>query len=222
MASLTRTQNIIFGTVIDDELGDEVKVTVIAAGFDRLGTSGANRRPTRRQGQRQAGRVAEGSLCRARGRSARRSRRRFRCALLPEVSVLDGLVERLQQVRQQIVDAGGSNVEILAVTKGHPIEVVQAAADAGLTAVGENYAQELVAKFDNNSFGLAVHFIGQLQTNKVRQIVDLVAVYETVDRPALVVELAKRAQGAHVLVQVNTNRRCCKGRLRAVAGSKRW
>jgi PLP dependent protein len=125
--------------------------------------------------------------------------------------MLGSLAERLQQVRQQIVDAGGSNVEILAVTKGHPVEIVQVAADAGLTAVGENYAQELVAKFGNNSFGMAVHFIGQLQTNKVRQIVDLVDVYETVDRPALVVELAKRAQGSHVLVQVNTTDDAAKG-----------
>ena len=126
------------------------------------------------------------------------------------MSVL-GLAERLQQVRQQIVDAGGSRVEILAVTKGHPVEVVQAAADVGLTSVGENYAQELVAKFDHKSFGVAVHFIGQLQTNKVRQIVDLVDVYETVDRPAIVVELAKRAPGARVLVQVNTTGEASKG-----------
>ena len=115
-----------------------------------------------------------------------------------------GLAERLQQVRQQITEAGGSDVEILAVTKGHPVEVVQTAANVGLKAVGENYAQELIAKFQPNAFGISVHFIGQLQTNKVRQIVDLVDVYETVDRASLVVELAKRAQGAHVLIQVNT------------------
>ena len=124
---------------------------------------------------------------------------------------MPGLAERLQQVRQQLVDAGGSHVEILAVTKGHPVEVVQAAAEVGLKAVGENYAQELVAKFDNTKFGLAVHFIGQLQTNKVRQIVDLVDVYETVDRPALVVELAKRAPGARVLIQVDTTQEPGKG-----------
>ncbi len=127
------------------------------------------------------------------------------------MSELGGLAERLQQVRQQIVAAGGSHVEILAVTKGHPVEVVQAAAGVGLKAVGENYAQELVAKLEHNSFGLTVHFIGQLQTNKVRQIVDLVDVYETVDRLSLVVELAKRAKGAHVLVQVNTTADAQKG-----------
>ena len=126
-----------------------------------------------------------------------------------------GLAERLQRVRQQIADAGGSNVEVLAVTKGHPVQVVEAACNVGLGAVGENYAQELVAKFSPRvgkaSFDVAVHFIGQLQTNKVRHIVDLVDVYETLDRPALVAELAKRAPGAHVLVQVNTTEEATKG-----------
>ena len=70
-----------------------------------------------------------------------------------------------------------------------------------------------------------MHFIGQLQTNKVRQIVDLVDVYETLDRPALVAELAKRAPGAHVLVQVDTTGEpgkggCAAGR-RRVAGRRR-
>ena len=121
------------------------------------------------------------------------------------------LAERLHRVRTQIVEAGGAHVEILAVTKGHPVEVVEAAAAVGLTAVGENYAQELVAKFGGRSFDLDVHFIGQLQTNKVRQIAALVDVYETVDRPSLIVELAKRAHGAHVLVQVNTTAEHTKG-----------
>jgi PLP dependent protein len=127
------------------------------------------------------------------------------------VSELGALAERLQRVRQQIADAGGRDVEILAVTKGHPREVVEAAREAGLTAVGENYAQELVAKFDGEPLGVSVHFIGQLQTNKVRQIVDIVDVYETLDRPALATELAKRAPGAHVLVQVNTTGEATKG-----------
>ena len=124
---------------------------------------------------------------------------------------LGALAERLERVRQQINEAGGRDVEILAVTKGHPIDVVEAACAVGLTAVGENYAQELVGKFTDVSFDVSVHFIGQLQTNKVRQIVDLVDVYETLDRPALVAELAKRAPGARVLVQVNTTGEASKG-----------
>ena len=124
---------------------------------------------------------------------------------------LGALAERLQRVRQQIADAGGAEVQILAVTKGHPKQVVDAARAAGLTSFGENYAQELVAKFADKSADVALHFIGQLQTNKVRQVVDLVDVYETVDRPSLVVELAKRAPGAHVLVQVDTTGEPGKG-----------
>lgn len=127
------------------------------------------------------------------------------------MSVLGGLAERLQQVRQQITDAGGSNVEVLAVTKGHPLEIVEAAAQAGLASIGENYAQELVAKLTDTALQVHVHFIGQLQTNKVRQIADLVDVYETVDRVALVVELARRVPGGRVLVQVNTTDDATKG-----------
>lgn len=122
-----------------------------------------------------------------------------------------GLAERLKRVRTQIFETGGRDVEILAVTKGHPAEVVEAAAAVGLTAVGENYAQELVDKFAGRSFGVAVHFIGQLQTNKVRHLVGLVEVYETVDRASLIVELSKRVPGARVLVQVNTTAESTKG-----------
>jgi len=131
------------------------------------------------------------------------------------VTELGALAERLQRVRQQIVEAGGVDVEILAVTKGHSIDVVDAAYEVGVRAFGENYAQELVAKFGkkarDTSLDVAVHFIGQLQTNKVRLVVDLVDVYETLDRPALVAELAKRAPGAHVLVQVDTTGEPGKG-----------
>ena len=50
-----------------------------------------------------------------------------------------------------------------------------------------------------------MHFIGQLQTNKVRQLAGLVTVYETVDRAKLAREIAKRAPGAAVLLQVDTS-----------------
>jgi len=127
------------------------------------------------------------------------------------VSQFGDIAERLDRVRQQIVDAGGSDVEVLAVTKGHGIAAIEAATGVGLRAIGENYAQELVAKVSGVTLGVAVHFIGQLQTNKVRQIAGIVDVYETVDRPALIREIAKRAPGAHVLVQVDTTDEPGKG-----------
>ena len=89
---------------------------------------------------------------------------------------------------------------------------MDAAAAAGCRAIGENYAQELVVKAPvAAAAGLAVHFIGQLQTNKVRQLAGLVDVWETVDRPRLVAELARRAPGAHILVQVDTTGEAGKG-----------
>ena len=81
----------------------------------------------------------------------------------------------------------GADVEVLPVTKGFGADAVRAAAAAGCTAIGENYAQEVAAKAPLVAeLGLSVHFIGQLQTNKVRQLAGIVAVYETVDRPRLV------------------------------------
>lgn len=93
---------------------------------------------------------------------------------------------------------------MLAVTKGFGPDALLAAAAAGCQAIGENYAQELLAKAATGaSDGLDVHFIGQLQTNKVRQLATAVAVWETVDRPRLVAEIARRAPGATILVQVD-------------------
>jgi PLP dependent protein len=98
------------------------------------------------------------------------------------------------------------------VTKGFGPEAVRAAAAAGCRAIGENYAQELVIKAPvAATVGLAVHFIGQLQSNKVRQLAGLVDLWETVDRRRLVAELARRALGARVLVQVDTTGEPGKG-----------
>jgi hypothetical protein len=115
--------------------------------------------------------------------------------------------ERLAEVRARIASVGGGDeVSILAVTKAFGAEVIDVAAAAGFAAVGENYAQELLTKRDALAAHpqLGVHFIGRLQTNKVRRLAGLVTVYESVDRPRLAGEIAKRAPGASVLIQVDT------------------
>jgi len=119
------------------------------------------------------------------------------------MNLLDEQVaERLALVRERIRRAGGIDVAVLPVTKTHPIDRCWAAHLAGCTAVGENYAQEVVAKFHDQPLPFGVHFIGQLQRNKVRLLAPIVSVYETVDRVSLVRELAARVPGAKVLVQV--------------------
>ncbi|MDO8391873.1 MAG: YggS family pyridoxal phosphate enzyme [Actinomycetota bacterium] len=116
---------------------------------------------------------------------------------------LDAMVaERLAAVRERIANAGGVGVSVLPVTKLFSIDHCRAAHRAGCSAVGENYAQEVVAKFAGERPLFAVHFIGQLQTNKVRLLAPLIDVYESVDRASLVAELAKRVPGAAVLLQV--------------------
>lgn len=114
-------------------------------------------------------------------------------------------------MRDRIARAGGGDeVSIVAVTKSFGSDAVEAALAAGCRSIGENYAQELVAKRDVLS-AAEVHFIGQLQTNKVRQVAGLVDVYETVDRRRLADEIAKRDPGANVLVQVDTTDEPGKG-----------
>jgi PLP dependent protein len=128
-----------------------------------------------------------------------------------DVITADAVAERLAAVRDRIRSGGGgSDVSVLAVTKGFGADAIAAALEAGCRAIGENYAQELLAKREA-ARAAEVHFVGQLQSNKVRRLVDVVDVYETLDRPSLVTELARRRPGARVLVQVDTTGERGKG-----------
>lgn len=121
------------------------------------------------------------------------------------------LTERFGVVRDRMAAAGGDDVALLAVSKGHPVEAAVAAVELGLPMLGENYAQELrgkanvVAGHAGSPERAAVewHFIGQLQTNKVKMIVDHVGVWQSVDRLKVGREIAKRSPGARVYAQVN-------------------
>jgi len=122
-------------------------------------------------------------------------------------------------VRAAIAERTDRRVSLVAVTKGFDEHAVRAAWAAGADGVGENYAQELVAK----AAALAVdrqravdvppwHFIGQLQRNKVKVIVPVdIALWQTIDRGELAREVARRQAAAHVLVQVNTTAEAQKG-----------
>jgi pyridoxal phosphate enzyme (YggS family) len=129
------------------------------------------------------------------------------------------VAERVALVRERIATAGGdpAAVRLVAVTKGFGPQAVEAAMAAGVADIAESYAQELVAK----STALAGpprgpdaprwHFIGRLQSNKVKALGSLVALWQSVDRSSLVHEIAERAPGAHVLVQVNVSGEARKG-----------
>lgn len=101
-----------------------------------------------------------------------------------------------------------ASVQLIAVSKTRPIDDVRAALDAGQRAFGENYAQELDQKA--SALGTVLpewHFLGALQTNKVKLVVGRAALVHTVDRVSLVRELARRAAALglvqRVLLEVN-------------------
>jgi PLP dependent protein len=103
-------------------------------------------------------------------------------------------------------------VAVVGVTKGFGAEAIDAAVAGGCDAIGENYAQELLDKRGTiERLRPEVHFIGQLQRNKVRQLVGLVDVWSSLDRASVIDEVAKRVPGAHVLVQVDTSGDPAKG-----------
>ncbi len=116
--------------------------------------------------------------------------------------------ERLGAVRERIAEAARragrdpGSVRLVAVSKTQPVEAVRDAVAAGHTLFGENRAQELVAKADEVAADW--HFIGHLQTNKVRQVVGRATLIHAVDSKALAEEIARR-KGPPVLVQVNTS-----------------
>jgi hypothetical protein len=123
---------------------------------------------------------------------------------------------RVARIEERIAAAGGdpAQVELVAVTKGFGPEVALAAAEAGLVELGENYAQELVAKAPvvaESGHQVRWHMIGRLQRNKVRSLAPVVGLWQTVDRVSLGAEIAKRAPGAAVLAQVNVSDEPQKG-----------
>jgi hypothetical protein len=115
-------------------------------------------------------------------------------------------VDALIDVRARIASTGRDpdEVTIVAVTKGHPVEAVRAAVDAGLLDVGENQAQQLLAKVDAGvPPGVRWHFLGAVQRNKVKKLAPHVALWHGIDREAAGEELARHRPGVAVLVQVN-------------------
>lgn len=122
--------------------------------------------------------------------------------------------DAVASLRIRIANAGGVNVAIVGVTKTFGPEAWRFAQVAGCDAVGENYAQEVVAKSAEVALAdrLPVHFIGQLQSNKIKQLAGIVDVWQSVDRLSILSEIAKRSpHPARVLFQVNLTDEAGKG-----------
>ena len=120
------------------------------------------------------------------------------------------LLSNIRDWQQRIGDASAKwgGAEICGVSKTIDPETINMAWDGGIRTLGENRVQELVGKLDRLNPAFEIHLIGQLQTNKVKYIVDRVAMIQSVDRDALADEIDRRATAAGrvmpVLVQVNS------------------
>jgi pyridoxal phosphate enzyme (YggS family) len=115
------------------------------------------------------------------------------------------------EVRARIERAGG-DLEAITIVGAKPpdVDACRAAIAAGVVDLGENRAQELAGKAPLVA-GARWHFIGRLQTNKVRSIAEHVTLWESLDRREAIDAVAARAPGVDVLVQVNISGEPQKG-----------
>jgi pyridoxal phosphate enzyme (YggS family) len=96
------------------------------------------------------------------------------------------------------------SIRIVGATKTVPVERLRIAVESGLRDLGENRAQELVAKAPElEDLAPTWHFIGALQRNKVGMCAPFVTMWHSVDRIGLAETIAARAPGARVLLEVN-------------------
>jgi pyridoxal phosphate enzyme (YggS family) len=126
----------------------------------------------------------------------------------------NSIAENIKRIRWEIDEAAiaagrrPEEVKLMAVTKTQPAALVNEAIAAGIHLLGENRAQELCQKYEEYHKEQAdIHFIGHLQTNKVKQVVGKVKMVESVDSFKLAREISKFSQKlgvtTEVLVQVN-------------------
>lgn len=129
--------------------------------------------------------------------------------MIDVVANWNAVQERIRRAAER-VGRSPHSVEVVAVTKGVPVELVTPLMGTGLTAVGENRIQEALPKYKMAPWSDKVewHFIGHLQTNKVRQCLQIADLVHSVDRLRLIREIHRRAEAldldrVRVLLQVN-------------------
>ncbi len=123
---------------------------------------------------------------------------------------------RVREVRKKLENGNpfGERVLLVAATKMQTVESVNLAIEAGVDAVAENKVQDFR---DKNALLLPCprHFIGHLQTNKVKYLIGNIDLYHSCDREELAKEIAKQSQKkgivSNVLIQVNIGEEASKG-----------
>ena len=133
------------------------------------------------------------------------------------MSIAENVARIRAEMREAAIACGRDPGEILlcAATKMNDAEAVREAIRAGVDCCGENRVQELTAKMAENAYdGVPVHFIGHLQTNKVKQVVGKVDLIQSVDSERLLRAISKEAvkQGItqNILLEINVGEEASK------------
>ena len=129
------------------------------------------------------------------------------------------IADNLDAVKKRMAasDGMGQEVTLLLATKTVPAEAINyATQELGVTDIGENRVQELLSKYDDLAKdNVNIHFIGSLQTNKVKYIIDKVCMIHSVDSIKLAAEIDKQAKKHNkimdILVEINIGEEENKG-----------
>ena len=111
---------------------------------------------------------------------------------------MDMIKDNLNEVRASLKDG----VCLVAVSKYHPVEAVEAAYAEGQRIFGESREQELRVKYDTLPKDIQWHFIGHLQTNKVKYIAPYITMIEAVDSLKLMREIEKQAEKCNRVIDI--------------------
>lgn len=103
---------------------------------------------------------------------------------------------------KDIKDTLPEGVKLIAVSKFHPVEAVMEAYNAGQRLFGENKVQEMTAKHEVLPKDIEWHFIGHLQTNKVKYIAPYVTMIHSIDSLHLLTEVNRQAEKANRVIDV--------------------
>lgn len=132
----------------------------------------------------------------------------------------DSIRENVETIKRVVAEsaiaAGRSpdDVKIVPATKTVSAERINELLSCGIDTIGENRVQELLEKYDALDKRFHIHFIGKLQTNKVKYIVDKVSMIQSVDTLHLCEEISKRSLAIgkvmEVLVEINVGREASK------------
>jgi hypothetical protein len=123
--------------------------------------------------------------------------------------------QNLQTLKTRIGDAcakvgrSPSEITLIAVTKTVPVDIIGLGIEAGITVIGENRVQEAQEKFPIIGNKVQWHLVGHLQTNKVKKVLEIFSMIQSVDSLHLAAEIEKRANSLNkvipVLIEVNTS-----------------